>query len=694
MNRWPGINEWMFAAKTYAAAMLAVYIAFSIGLDRPYWALATVYVVSQPLTGSLRSRALFRLLGTVIGATTTVVLVPNLANAPELLSAALALWIGLCIYVALLDRTPRSYVFLLAGFTAALTGFPAVTTPDAIWDIALARVEEIGLGIICTTVVGTVVFPQALGPLLSTRILAWVADASKWTENVLDGSEDVNNAGGRIRLAADAVELRTLASQLAYDTSRLQTATRWVVELQRRMVLLLPLLSSIGDRLAALRTASSVTPGLERLLVDLCIWVRAGTPPPRCEADRLWGRIARLEAEADPRAGWNEVIRGGLLQRLRELVDVRQDMRDLRRHIEAGGGALAVPLAVHTIAPEQLHRDHGLALLSGLAAVVTILVLCAFWIGTGWQAGSGAAGIAAAGCSLFATLDDPTPALKRFLISATLAVLFVGVGLFGILPFVHDFEMLVLALGAFFVPVGVLIAMPATQPLGTALGFLTSTLLSLQSAYTADFVSYSDASLGVVLGIACAAVITALMRSVGAEWSARRLLRANWRNFAAIPTHRTPHGGPDGRDMLAGLLLDRLGLLVPRLAAAGVGNDLVAVDVLMDLRMGINMVDLRHDRDALPPQVCAAVDDVLHGTAAQFALQAAEGRVKPRSPALLRDIDHALDKAIAMPGEHARDLLLQLAGIRLGLFSDAAPYYPTPPPQNPRSAGVRAREAT
>ena len=81
----------MFAAKTYAAAMLAVYIAFSIGLDRPYWALATVYVVSQPLTGSLRSRALFRLLGTVIGATTTVVLVPNLANAPELLSAALAL---------------------------------------------------------------------------------------------------------------------------------------------------------------------------------------------------------------------------------------------------------------------------------------------------------------------------------------------------------------------------------------------------------------------------------------------------------------------------------------------------------------------------------------------------------------------------------------------------------------------------
>jgi uncharacterized membrane protein YccC len=36
MNRWPGINEWLYAVKTFAAAMLALYIAMSIGLDRPY----------------------------------------------------------------------------------------------------------------------------------------------------------------------------------------------------------------------------------------------------------------------------------------------------------------------------------------------------------------------------------------------------------------------------------------------------------------------------------------------------------------------------------------------------------------------------------------------------------------------------------------------------------------------------------
>ena len=142
MIQWPGADEWLFSVKTFAAAMLAVYIALAIGLDRPYWAMATVYIVAQPLTGALRSKALYRLLGTIIGATVTIVLVPNLVDAPELLCAALALWTGICLYIAQLDRTPRSYVFLLAGYTAAFIGFPTVTAPETIWDVAVARIEE------------------------------------------------------------------------------------------------------------------------------------------------------------------------------------------------------------------------------------------------------------------------------------------------------------------------------------------------------------------------------------------------------------------------------------------------------------------------------------------------------------------------------------------------------------------------
>jgi uncharacterized membrane protein YccC len=201
--------------------------------------------------------------------------------------------------------------------------------------------------------------------------------------------------------------------------------------------------------------------------------------------------------------------------------------------------------------------------------------------------------------------------------------------------------------------------------------------------------TYADGGFASILGVGSAIVVTAVMRSVGAEWSARRLLRAGWRDLAAIPGCERPHE----RTALAGLLVDRIGLLVPRLAAVGAGNELTAVDALADLRIGINMADLQRNRDAMPLPVRAAVDDVLLGAAAHYAAQAEAGRVVPSPPALLDTIDRALDTAIAMPEPHDRDLLLQLVGIRRGLFAAAAPYQPSPPPDDLSSVDAPVRAA-
>jgi uncharacterized membrane protein YccC len=96
--------------------MAALWIAFALNLDHPAWAMASAYLTAQPLAGMMRSKAIYRFVGTLIGATMIVVLIPNMSNAPALLVAALAGWIGVCLYFGLLDRTPRSYVFLLAGW--------------------------------------------------------------------------------------------------------------------------------------------------------------------------------------------------------------------------------------------------------------------------------------------------------------------------------------------------------------------------------------------------------------------------------------------------------------------------------------------------------------------------------------------------------------------------------------------------
>jgi hypothetical protein len=75
----------IFALKTFTASILALVVALAMDLPRPYWAMATVYITSQPLAGATSSKAFFRVVGTVVGATVTVAMVPNLIDAPELL---------------------------------------------------------------------------------------------------------------------------------------------------------------------------------------------------------------------------------------------------------------------------------------------------------------------------------------------------------------------------------------------------------------------------------------------------------------------------------------------------------------------------------------------------------------------------------------------------------------------------------
>src|ERR1700712_933221 len=200
----PGLRAWVFSIKAFIAAGLALYIAMWIDLPRPYWAMTTVYVVAQPFAGPTLSKAMYRLCGTVLGGIGAVVLVPALSTSPELLTLGLALWCGLCLFLSLTDRRPHSYIFVLAGYTAAIVGFPSVDDPGAIFTTAIARVQEIGLGVICASVVGCLVFPQAVSGTSAAGVRTWLGHASQWAQEVLGPSSANIPDTMRAGLAADA----------------------------------------------------------------------------------------------------------------------------------------------------------------------------------------------------------------------------------------------------------------------------------------------------------------------------------------------------------------------------------------------------------------------------------------------------------------------------------------------------------
>jgi uncharacterized membrane protein YccC len=661
----------IFALKTFAASMLALVIALAMDLPRPYWAMATVYITSQPLAGATSSKAFFRVMGTLIGAVMTVVLVPNLIDAPELLCLAIALWVGLCLYLSLLDGTPRSYVFMLAGYTVALIGFPSVSEPGAIFDTAVARLEEISLGIICASLVSTIVFPRSVAPAVAHRVKSWLLDARRLSQAVLlrEGTGEFRR-GKRLKLATDIVEIDTLSTHLAYDRLTDRNAVNGLGEIRLRMLMLLPVIASLEDRLAALgEEALRRQPELMRLLEDLSQWIVSDAREQQ-PAERIRAMIAERQALLDDSADWERIIVTSLLSRLRELVDLSRDCRELAEAIADNRNVATVELAFHSeagAAPVR-HRDRGLALWSAAGAAIAILICCAFWIGTGWPDGASAPMMAAVACSFFAAQDEPARFIRSFGLWSLVAIVVVAIYLFALVPAISHLEVLVVALAPTFLLYGFLISRPATAGTGMALAANTATLLALQSTYSADFASFANSAVAFFVGVVIAELVTRIARGVGAEWIANRLVLSGWKTIAVAAERR----GKRDRAEFAGLMLHRLGLLVQRIAFLS-ESDRRDADSLTQLRIGINIIDLRRARYGLAASTIAVIDDMLDRLA--VACRGYAGHGMPAE--LLTSVDRALAQAVKDPNDSAReDALIGLVGIRRGLFPDAPAYRP------------------
>lgn len=689
-------SEILFSVKSFAAAILAVYLSMRIGLPRPFWAMMTAYIVAAPFSGPTRSKGVYRAAGTLLGALFVTFTVPRLIDAPELLTLALAMWIAGCLYISLLDRTPRSYMMMLAGYTAAMIAFPAVNTPGAIFDIALARVEEITLGMVCATVIHSLVFPQPFGPVVLRRLDAAIGDARTWIQDALHPARAAprNTQEDRRKLAGDITELRVMSTHLPFDTSHLRWTANAVHALHERLAQFVAVVSGIEDRLAALREldAQVVATRWQQVLDDVVVLTDAPLAAAEETSMRLVARIDALAPAPSSSLDWVGLIELNLASRLRRLVGIWAETATLRQHIEGGvhGRLPANVRHLQGVSTSALHLDRGMAALSALATILAVLVCCAFWILTGWPAGAAAPMMAAVLCCFFSTQDDPVPFIKSFLVWTVYSVPVSALYLLVLLPAVHGFEMFVLVCAPLFLVAGALLARPAA--FGRTMPFLIGVCgtLAMMDTNTADMVSFLNGTLAQLFGMAVAAVLTAMMRRVGADWTAQRLLKAGWRELARI-------GGGEKISLATfnARLVDRISLLTPRLKLAVDDKSAdQAVGAFHDLRVGLNMTILQSARPALGAKE-AALAPVMTQLSRRFARLP---QVDPEAEAaLLGSLDDALRTVAAkapeaMPTSRSaassdapREVLAALTSLRRDLFPRASPYHPiqAPAPGDP-----------
>jgi uncharacterized membrane protein YccC len=237
-----------------------------------------------------------------------------------------------------------------------------------------------------------------------------------------------------------------------------------------------------------------------------------------------------------------------------------------------------------------------------------------------------------------------------------------------VLPRITTLEMLIAALAPAFVLFGWLAARPATANLGSWLGIFTSVQLALQSSYEGDFPSFANASIALVLGVALTAVTCGIVRSLGTGWIASRLLRSNWRTLAAVAERRSPRD----RVAIASLMQHRLALLAARITVVPAEARRDAAN-LRQLRTALSIIDLRQASRGLSRRTMAAIDELLARLASVFRAHTA-GRIPDE---MVGRLDGTIASTLRDPAsENRNEALTGLAGIRAGLFPEAAPYQP------------------
>lgn len=583
----PPARDWFYGVRTFAASMIALYIALIMEMPRPYWAMATVYIVSSPFVGPTSSKALYRAVGTFLGAAAAVLFVPLFVQTPFLLAVVVALWTGTLLFLSLHLRTANSYALMLAGYTMPMIALPVVDNPLNVFDIAVSRTEEIFLGIVVAAVVGSLFWPRRLAPVLLDAAGKWFVSASSYSQKFLSRNVQTDEVSAlRSAMVATFNSLELMIGQLSHEGARPQTV-RNAKELRGRMIHLLPVVDALDDALYALeRRTPELVARFQPLLAATQSWLEStAQSAPHEHWQALRAQIDSLQpgpVELDDR---RQLLFSNALYRLGEWVDLWQDLRSLQEAIQCDSQDSWRAVYRHwRLARLSPFIDRGLMLYSAGTAVLAIAVASLLWILTGWADGASAVILAAVACSFFAAMDDPAPQIYRFFFWTALSVIFASLYLFVVLPNLHDFPMLVLAFAVPFICVGTLTLQPAFY-LGTLLTIVnTSSFISISSAYDADFLNFANANLAGPVGLLFAFVWTLVVRPFGTELAAKRLTRFSWRDIVRLtePATLAEHRQMGVR------MLDRLMQHLPRLAMTG--QDTGAA--LRELRVALNLLDL------------------------------------------------------------------------------------------------------
>jgi uncharacterized membrane protein YccC len=582
----------LFGVRLWASVCLALFVAFWLELDNPYWAGTSAAIVCQPYLGASLRKSRYRIIGTLVGATMIVVLTAWFPQNRIGFLVGLALWGGVCAFAATLFRNFASYAAALAGYTAALIGVDTLGATGGAsseaFMLAVTRASEIWIGILCA------------GAILALTDFSGAAERLAGMFAVVS-TEIAARFGATLRLAGS-------------DSGDAQQPARR--ELIRQVTALDSMIDEAIGESSTIRYHSPVLHGaVEGLFASLAAW--------RSIAARLI-KIPREVAEEEAKA-----VLGSFPEEMRSTPPAGQatfwiaDPIALRRRCEAAIRTLiAMPASTTSL---RLLADQTANVLVGLAAVLEATALLVadparprsrrrrfkiyvpdwlpslvsagrafvaigaaelFWVLTAWPNG----GLTIVFVAVAVLLLSPRAELAyadaiAFMLGAMTVIPVAAAIKFALLPGLESFPAFCIALAAFLIPVGTALAATRQYPL---LAICTATFMSVlqpTNEMNYDTAQFYNSSLGIFVGVAAAPLSFLLVPPLSPSFRTRRLLNLTLRDLRRLAMNHLSASAGDWQ----GHIFSRLAALPDQ------AEPLERAQLLAALLVGTEIVHLGHD---------------------------------------------------------------------------------------------------
>lgn len=425
VSHWAATNGliWLHLAKTLTAAFLAMGIAMKLEIPAPRTAMATVFVLMQPLSGMVLSKSFYRVLGTVAGAIAAVALGALFPQQASLYVAGMSLWVALCTAAALRYRSFQWYAFVLAGYTAALIGIPTVLNPDGLFIAALDRGAEVLLGIVCSGLVSAIVFPQWSGTRLShmrrERFVNFSSFAARALSEAIDAVVFRTKYGEFVDSVVGFETTRAFASfedpDIRARTQRLARLNSDFMDLCTRLHALHRFMTRIGasDRH---RIVDLLRPFCDELAHAITVHQDPALVDDACVSEKAANAAAfRSTLSGQARAALNDS--GELLNDEEQLdFDTAIELLDAFASGYVRYAQTYVSLAYQRHALEDtevkyvVKTNRYVVLLTFVTTAMILGTIGAFWLSSDWPSG----GYAIIGAAVAAALSSNSPTPARF----------------------------------------------------------------------------------------------------------------------------------------------------------------------------------------------------------------------------------------------------------------------------------------